>query len=104
MISIPMQVNDLLYDLFVILEDENIERIKNYDPAEIVTQNMPKPWRSMSIRNVILMRATSEEMIHITSLHNFDDVKAAIKNLSRGWKYKPKSGDNDGSYQMLGKQ
>lgn len=41
MITIPLQVNPAQYDLFIILEDENIERIKKYDPAEVVGKNLP---------------------------------------------------------------
>lgn len=35
MLLLPLQLNNLQYDLCVILEEENLVRLKQYDPGEV---------------------------------------------------------------------
>lgn len=99
MITIPLQVNPAQYDLFIILEDENIERIKKYDPAEVVGKNLPPQWSSTKIRNIMILYANAEEVKRLALITDTNDAVNQLKELSRGWKYKPEEGDNDEPYQ-----
>jgi hypothetical protein len=99
MLAIPLQVDAACYDLFVVMKDENIDRLKRYDPAEIVGKNLGMPWQVLRIRNIVILYATYEETQRLVSLTNKEDVVKQLKELSRGWAYRPDRGDNDGQYQ-----
>jgi hypothetical protein len=67
-----------------------VDRIKAYDPAVIETTKFPPDWQKLLVKEVVVMFATPEE------------IKAGgvnppelLKQLSRGFKYRPKHGDHD---------
>jgi hypothetical protein len=99
MMTVPLQVNAVQFDLFVILEIENIERIKQYDPAEIVGKNLGHPWKDLKIRNVMILFATAEETKRLSGCPSKEAVVTMLKELSRGWTYRPDKGDSDSSFQ-----
>lgn len=99
MLAIPLQCDPLSYDLFIVLEDENIERIKAYDPGEMITSNLADVWQKLKVRNIILLYATTEEAQRIGGAASLEDVIAQLKNLSRGFKYRPDKGDSNAPYQ-----
>ena len=103
---IPFQVGERSFSLFVILVEESIQRIKEYDPAEITLQKMGPPWNRMVIKDVIIAYATPAELIRIDALMKEQrySVQSILKYLSRGWKFKPEVGDNDEDYQSLLKE
>lgn len=98
MITIPIQVSGDSYTLFVILNGESFLRIKQYDPAEVVTKRLGPPWTQLQIKDVVIMYATPEEEARILGCKDTASVMAEIKNLGRGWKYRPDLGDHDGQY------
>ena len=54
MVLVPFQVEPGQYSVFVILQDDNLERIKTYDPAEITLNKMPDPWISMKLKDILI--------------------------------------------------
>ena len=46
MLSIPVRLNETEYVLFIALQDANIERIKQYDPVEVVPEKLVATGRS----------------------------------------------------------
>jgi hypothetical protein len=101
MFAIPMKVSATHYDLFLCLEDENIERIKAYDPAEVLTSLMGEPWNGMLVRGFIVTYAAPGELAEVTRLCNEGRAEAALRLLSRGWKYRPDQGDSDDTYSRM---
>lgn len=99
MMTLPLQIDPTCYDLFVVMEDENLERIKKYDPAEILGKNLGMPWQLLRIRNIVILYATAEESKRLSSVASKEDVVHNLKNLSRGWAFRPDKGDHDGHYQ-----
>lgn len=101
MMAVPYQINAREFDVFVILEDENIKRIKEYDPAEIIKKSFPRGYHNLEMRNLIIAYATSEELKEVMECKTGMQMKAIFRKLSRGWKYKPKEGDSDEPYEIL---
>jgi len=95
---IPAIVSEHDYDLFVILQDDNIARIKTYDPAEILTASFPQSHQARKIRNVVIMYATEKEVAKVIAMCEAGDLNNALKYLSRGWVFRPECGDNNDPY------
>jgi len=98
MMVIPLQIDVLRYDLFVVLEDENLERIKKKDPAEIVGRNLGQPWTFLRMRNVVIVYATAEESKSLSGCPNKAEMLRQLKQLSSGWEFRPDRGDGDSQY------
>jgi hypothetical protein len=95
--TIPFQVRPLHYSVVVVLSDENIERIRHYDPAEIVsgdiTRALGEPWHWLTLRDVIVAYATTEELNTVTVLVKEGKATEALRLVTRGWQYRPHEGD-----------
>lgn len=100
MMSVPLKINDREFDLFVILEEQNLARIRAYDPAEIVKSYLGPPFDAMQIRNVMLAFASPEEVQDLPRRFS-ENPRAALRWLSRGFRFRPEKGDHDGDYQRL---
>lgn len=99
MIVIPLKCGEAEMDIFVVLEDDNIQRIQQYDPAEIVHHQMGQPWADLAIRNVVVSYASPTDMLTIKVMLEHDrDVAAALRYLSRGFAFRPDKGDTDQPY------
>ena len=60
MITIPLRLNQLSYILLVIIEDENLQRLKQYDPGEVVLSKLGTPWTHLALESVQLAYATPD--------------------------------------------
>ncbi len=100
MITIPLQISKTQYDLFVILECENIQRIQAYDPAEVALEKLPSVWRKMTPRCIQICYAAEVELKRVMSATNVVEVVEQLKVLARGWQFKPERGDSDAPYQI----
>lgn len=98
MLTIPLQLNEKEYILFIALQDPNIERIKQYDPAEIVPAKLGAPWSALTLKEMHITYATPEDEKLITEMCQVGNVRGALQHLCRGFKYKPTMGDHDGAY------
>ncbi len=100
MVTIPIQVNGTHFDLWIILEDENVERIKKYDAAEVRLNSFPAvPWANLTVAKVVVAYATSTEIKALIAVTERKELLAALETLSRGWTYRPEKGDSDMPYQ-----
>lgn len=103
MMMIPFKVARDEYSVFVILEDENLKRMKENDPAQLNIWKMPDEYRRMKLRDVIISTPAPEDVAEAVLLIRSGKAGDALKYLSRGFAYKPKEGDNDLPYQLQGK-
>lgn len=104
MFTIPIQTIDGRYDLFVIADDETMDRMKEHDPATIELLKLGHPWNTMKVRCVHLMYATQEEIDKLVLKSDTAvKLKATLKILRRGWKCRPEKGDSDAPYQSIDK-
>ena len=104
MLTIPIQRSASEFDLYVVLEDENLKRIRDYDPCEIATSKLGPIWNAMRLRTVCLYFATADEIKVLTSIQDRTGVLKFIDCLARGFKFRPELGDSDANYQSPGRQ
>lgn len=100
MLAIPLQTGPQQFQLAVILEQENIDRVMEYDPAEIDIAKLALPWRLWHCHRVVLFFATAEEVVEIRN--NPGSVLKLLQRLGRGFKYQPRAGDHDHAYPPAG--
>ena len=98
MLTIPLRINPQEYILFIALQDANIERIKAYDPAEVVPRKFGGEWANLKLKEIHITYATEEDEVLITKLCREHKVKEALQHLCRGYAFKPNMGDHDGQY------
>lgn len=101
MIAIPFQTEPGFYSVVLVLEDENIERIKRYDPGVFETSKVKvEPFVNSRLKDVCIAYATGEEIKQIQQLgNNFESI---MKLLFRGLERRPDLGDHDtDSYQRV---
>lgn len=94
---IPFQVSPFAYSMVVVLSEESLERIKVQDPAEVITAMFGAPWTGLRVCDVIITYATREDQPTIDDLVARKDVSALLKFLTRGYAFKPDTGDG-GAY------
>lgn len=96
MILAPFQINDEEYILIVALQDENLDRIKQKDPAQLQIEKLPEPFAHLKLKEVQLTYMTEKEFkVAQSMIHNREDAMSFMKKLCSGWKYQPDLGDND---------
>lgn len=93
MLPIPQNENKL--SLLIVLEDDNVARIKEHDCAEIHWNQVQRMYPRMTPATIGIAYATPSEMVQIQAFIEKDDVKSAIKLLTVGFKYRPEAGDHD---------
>lgn len=103
MMMIPFRVGGDSYSVFVILEAENVARMKDNDPAQINVWKLPEEFRRLTLRDVIIATPSPEDIAEAILLLRSGKPKNALEMLSRGFAFKPKEGDNDLPYIAQGK-
>lgn len=96
-------VGPLEFNVFVILEDTNMERLKKFDPAQLGIEKMGPPWTSLKLNTVLIGYCPAEEMPHVDALFQQRKAQEALQFLSRGFEFRQDLGDNDGQYQRESK-
>lgn len=94
MLCIPVQNGPSTYVIFMCLMDETIQRIKDYDPADIDFSNLPEPWRNMRCTGIMLGYSTVEDFERVKTLAASGHGREVFEYLSRGKKF---IGDKDAS-------
>lgn len=103
MLTIPLQVSETHQDIFVVFDDDNLSRIKVYDPAQIDLRKFPAPMQRLLVRCVHIMFANDQETRDLCSTHDIVSLLAKLRNLGRGFQFRPECGDNDAPYQAPNK-
>ena len=100
MMALPMLVSETEMDVFIILQSENIDRLMEYDPAELVKDRMGD-YAKLGIRNVVITYATDADIATIMPMLQDGNLRDALRHLTRGWQYRQEAGDNDNRYESL---
>jgi hypothetical protein len=98
MLVIPFQLNAEEFSVFVVLEDENLERMKANDPAQVNVWKMGEPYARLTLRDVIIASPTAADVATALQMARSGSPAAAMEYLSRGFKFRPDKGDSDLPY------
>jgi len=92
-------------DILIVLAEENIERLKRHDPAEVIWATLPVDCSARRPETIGVAFATAEELKEIERLSVCDPdwKEKAIKILSTGFEFRPDLGDHDFGPMVLGK-
>lgn len=102
MFTIPFQISETEFSIMIVLQDENIERMKEYDPAELSLPLLSGPFLNvLDLRDIIISYATADDYQKVTELCRRREPHKALKYLSRGFKFRPDKGDSDLPYESL---
>jgi hypothetical protein len=96
MYTVPFQINSREYSIFIVLEDENIERMKAYDPAQLNLITMGPHWKHLRIRDIHVGYAAAADIKLVTDLIQDNKAAEALAFLSRG--FRRELGDNEPPY------
>ena len=68
MTVIPFIVSKTQYSIYVILGTDNLERIRQYDPAEITLDKMGELYSGLQLKDVIIGYATDDEVQQVIDM------------------------------------
>jgi hypothetical protein len=97
MVVIPFQINERQYSVFVGFDEQGIQRMREYDPAELVLQKLPDRFQRLQLKDVLFGYCDDDDMSKIQVMLSEDGTPGrALRYLSRGWKFRQDFGDHDG--------
>ena len=80
MMLLPVQLHgDDEFTLFVLLEDENIDRIKEHDPAEVTVQKLGGKWADLKVRDICITYLAPGEAQKFMDLCKVNRVQEALR-------------------------
>ena len=84
-------------DVVIVLSEENIERIRSYDPMDINWDDTPPEVRTQCPQTIGVAYATQEELTTIEKMAASDPdwKEKALAMLSRGFDFRADLGDHD---------
>jgi hypothetical protein len=88
-------------NLVIVLGDDNIQRIKQYDQAEIIWQELPWKYSSRRPHTIAVAYATADEMQAIDGLAREGKQQEAIDLVTRGFQFRPDQGDHDRGPELI---
>lgn len=96
MTILPFKCSPREFNLILIMEKANIDRILSRDPAIVDLAKLPKIWNQCRLRHILICFANPAE-IHAFAAVAKDDLPKAINILKKGLTFKLE--DNDLPYQ-----
>lgn len=101
MLVLPVALGAREYVLIIVMRKENIARIKDHDPAEVIPAKLGGQWAGMAVRAIHIAYATEPEARDLVECVRRGDLMGALGMLRKGWKFRPDLGDSDGPYTPL---
>ncbi len=95
MIVIPFQVDPRQYSVMVAFDEEGLDRLRKYDPGELVLSKLGPPWTGLKLKDVVITFCNADDLERVKRWCTVGDVKSAYKWLTRGWQFRPDLGDHD---------
>jgi len=84
MMIMPFQVSELEYILLVLLKDDNIDRIRQYNPAEIDLETLDSLFHRLKLKEIHVSYANEVDEAVLHALARAQDIRAILKHFSRG--------------------
>jgi hypothetical protein len=105
MILLPRIRRNGRVDLLIVLDEESFSRIRTYDPAEVLWDQLGYQYstRRPATIGVTFCSAGEQEEIERMSATDPDWKEKAYTLLTRGFKFQPDKGDHDFGPTVLGK-
>jgi hypothetical protein len=101
MLILPVQTPDHKDDaLIVVLGPDNLERMKEGDPAEVQLSQIRGAGKDLVDPAILL--CYEEPSPALNQLIQRGNLSAILKHLQRGWKFRPQAGDHDRGPERLG--
>ena len=101
MFVIPMLTDDGRADYWIVLEDDNMVRLKTHDPAEVVFRHMPEQWQRVPVRTIVLAYASPADRLRVFELTMSGQIAEALRVLSRGYQYREGVDGSGDPYESL---
>lgn len=101
MLVLPFKISETEYSLFVAFGKENLDRIAQYDPAEINLRHFGDKWNALQLKDIIITYATEPEVETFLATCREGNPKEAMRHLTRGFKFKPEAGDADMPFSII---
>lgn len=95
---VPFMVDTLVFNLLVVLEPENLDRMEKNDPAQIGMRQLGHPWTSFTLGTVIIVNPSADDLQRFDKLMVQGSVREAMELLTRGFEDRPDLGDSDAPY------
>ena len=89
MILIPFTTDSKGFCLFIVLEDDTIDKIARYDPAHVSVAGLPTDFRNLPLAEVVVGYANPEDVSRIMELLKDGKNTDILKYLSRGFSFQP---------------
>jgi len=93
MLLIPLPYQGKLR-LLIVLEDDNITRIKEHDNAEVIWSQL-KQFAHLMPDVIAIGYVSPEEAVKLYDMANKGDMAGCVKLVTSGFKYRPELGDHD---------
>jgi len=101
MLVIPLMSKDHKYDaLILVLGPDNLDRMKQADPAEVVMRQINQG--DFRLVDPVIYLCYEEPSPELERLVRGRDPIAILDFLQRGWQYRPEAGDHDRGPERLG--
>jgi hypothetical protein len=68
MITIPFQVSATEYSVYIGLGDDNIERVRQYDPAEVVLSQLGEPFQRLKLKDIVVGYCSEDDFKKVGDL------------------------------------
>lgn len=98
MLAIPFEIGGGEFSVFVVLEAENLDRMKANDPAQINVWKMGEPYTRLKLRDVIIASPSADDAAKALAMIRSGQPRKALEFMSRGFAYRPDKGDSDLPY------
>ncbi len=98
MFLIPIAKSTQQNVLLVVLEEENLTRLRAYDPGEVNLTKLPAPWCDKRFDQIQICYIAEADRAQLFALLQSGNVGEAVRMLVRGWTYRPEEGDHDQPY------
>jgi hypothetical protein len=96
MIVLPFQINARQYSVYIGFDEEGLERMKAYDPGEVVVRDWGLPFARLELKDIIIGYYTAKDFEDIQRLGAEGKGHEALRLLTRGWAFRPEKGDYKG--------
>jgi hypothetical protein len=96
MLSIPFQINEREYSVYLGFDDEGLERMKAYDPGEVVVRDFGLPYNRLRLKDIIVGYYSAKDFEDIQLLVAEGKPKEVLRLLTRGYAFRPDKGDYAG--------